>query len=266
VGDRRRLRLTLEYDGRDFCGWQLQPDGRSVQGVIESALAELGGEPVKVVGAGRTDAGVHAVAQVAHCDYGKGPEGAELVRALNHLLPPDVSVREVRLVAADFHARHDALAKGYTYRVLNRFAPSPLRARQTWHIRSRLAVRRMRGAAEVLVGHHDFSAFRGAHGGGPDGARTELDLDRLEVRRRGDEVRVEAAGRSFLRHMVRNLAGTLVAVGLGRLSVASVEQILASRERAQAAPTAPAQGLVLEWIRYPEPVAPEPESPALPGA
>ena len=247
----RRILLTLEYDGSGFQGWQLQPGERSVQGEIEAALLKVTQETVRVIGAGRTDAGVHARGQGAHFDTASRLGPAALRKALNAVLPEDLAVVAAREVPPGFHARHDAIAKCYVYRVLNRAAPSPERRRTTWHIRSRLDLDAIRQAAACLVGDHDFAAFRGAHGGAPEGERTQRTLDRLEVSRAGDELRLRAEGRSFLRYMVRNLAGTLVDVGLRRRTPAEVADILASRDRARAGPTAPAQGLCLEAVRYP---------------
>lgn len=247
----RRIRLTLEYDGGGFQGWQLQPGVRTVQGALEEAFAELLQAQVRVIGAGRTDAGVHARGQVAHADLPGGLGALELRRALNALLPDDLAVLEAREVAPDFHARHDAVSKRYLYRVLNRAVASPGRRHVSWHIRSRLDLEAMREAAARLEGDRDFAAFRGARGGAPEGESTRRSLERLAVERRDDEVRIEAIGRSFLRHMVRNLAGTLVDVGLGRSTPDEVAAILASGERARAARTAPARGLCLEAVSYP---------------
>ena len=255
----RRIRLTLEYDGGGFQGWQLQPSERTVQGVLEAALHEVAKAEVRVIAAGRTDAGVHARGQVAHVDVPSELGPLELRRALNAVLPADLAVLELRDAAPDFHARHDARSKTYRYRILNRAVPSPERRAFSWHIRSRLDLDPLRKAAEILCGDHDFAAFRGAHGGAPEGESTERSLDRLEVERQGDEVRIEAEGRSFLRYMVRNIAGTLVDVGLGRSSPEDVAAILASRDRARAAPTAPPQGLCLVRVSYPaEAGIPEP--------
>lgn len=246
----RRLRLTLEYDGSGFQGWQLQPDQRTVQGALEEALQQVVRAEVRAIGAGRTDAGVHARGQVAHADVPGALAPLALRRALNAALPADLAVIELREAAPDFHARRDARSKRYVYRILNRAVPSPERRGVTWHIRSRLDLDAMRAAGEILCGEHDFAAFRGAHGGAPERESTLRRLDRLEVAREGDEVCIAAAGRSFLRHMVRNLAGTLVDVGLGRSTPEDVAAILASRERARAGPTGPPQALCLERVCY----------------
>ena len=245
-----RLRLLLEYDGTDFQGWQLQPDVRSVQGELERALLEVTGEGIRVHGSGRTDAGVHARGQVAHIDCGASFAPDELERALNATLARDVAVREVEEVAADFDARRDVISKHYVYRILHGLTPSPLRQRYVWGIRGPLDLAAMCAAADLLKGTHDFSAFRGAHGGAPPDADPRRTLDLLEVREERNEVRIHARARSFLRYMVRNLVGTLVDIGLGRERAERVPAILASRDRARAGPTAPPQGLRLEQVCY----------------
>jgi len=247
----RRFRLALEYDGTDFAGWQIQPSARSVQGVVEEALREITGESRRVTPAGRTDAGVHALAQVAHFDSETRLEPPALGRALNAVLPRDVAVLDVRVAPNDFHARHHASGKLYLYRILNRPEPSPVRARFSWHMRFPLDVAAMAEAAASVVGTHDFSAFRGAPGGVDEDMSPRRTLHRLEVAAHEDEVRIEADGRSFLRHMVRNLASTLVEVGQGRRPASDMAKVLESRERANAAPTAPAQGLCLVRVSYP---------------
>jgi tRNA pseudouridine38-40 synthase len=246
-----RLRITLEYDGSDFSGFQLQPNGRSVQGVVEAAIAEITREERRVYPAGRTDAGVHARGQVAHFDSGTRLTPGDLQRALNAVLPRDVAVVALAEAAPDFDARRDAVAKLYAYRILNRPEPSPLRARVTLHLRAPLEVAAMAEAAKPLVGTHDFSAFRGAPGGAPEDENPRRSLSRVEVEARGDEVTLLAEGRSFLRHMVRNVAGTLIEVGQGRRAAAEVAEILASRDRARAGATAAAHGLCLERVTYP---------------
>ena len=248
----RRFRFALEYDGTEFSGWQIQPSGRSVQGALEEALREITGESRRVTPAGRTDAGVHAIGQVAHFDSETRLGPPALGRALNAVLPRDVAVLEIGVAPSDFHARHDASAKLYAYRILNHEAPSPVRARFTWHMRIPLDVAAMAEAAASVVGTHDFSAFRGAPGGVDEDMSPRRTLYRLDVAAHADEVRIEADGRSFLRHMVRNLASTLVEVGQGRRPVSDMAKVLESRERANAAPTAPAQGLCLVQVRYPE--------------
>jgi len=245
-----RFRLTLEYDGTDFAGFQLQPNARSVQGELERAIAEVTRETRRVVPAGRTDEGVHARGQVAHfdCDTRLSPD--ELQRALNALLPRDVSVLALAAAAPGFDARRDALCKRYAYRILNRPEPSPLRARTHLHLRAALDLAAMRVGARALLGKHDFSAFRGAPGGVPEDENPIRSLERLELDTRGDELALEASGRSFLRYMVRNIAGTLIEVGQGKRAAREIAELLASRDRGRAGPTAPPHGLCLEEILY----------------
>ena len=248
----RRLRVTLEYDGADFAGWQWQPEARSVQGVVEETLRRVTAEALRLVAAGRTDAGVHARGQVAHFDSGSRLSAAELARALNAELPEDVSILDLCEVPPQFHARRDAICKRYVYRILARSSPSPERRRVVWHLRQKLRIGPMVEAAKALEGPHDFTVFRGARGGPPPDEDTRRTLDRLELARRGDEIHLIAEARSFLRYMVRNLAGTLVEVGAGRLRAGAMADLLASRDRARAGPTAPPHGLCLAWVAYPE--------------
>ncbi len=246
----RRFRLTLEYDGSDFEGWQVQARGRTVQGVVEAGLAEVLRESVRIYAAGRTDAGVHARGQVAHFDAATRLQPLELRKALNAVLPGDVAARALREAAPDFDARRDAISKRYVYRILQHPVPSPLRRGYCWHIRGPLDLVAMREASDVLKGTHDFAAFRGAPGGALADEDTRRTLDVLQVDRRAEEVEIVAEARSFLRYMVRNLVGTLVDVAQGRLSPSRLAEVLASRQRGRAGPTAPAHGLCLEEIRY----------------
>ena len=247
----RRFRLALEYDGTDFSGWQIQPAQRSVQGVVEEALREITAESCRLIPAGRTDAGVHARAQVAHFDCETQLEPPALGRALNAVLPRDIAVTAIGVADADFHARFAATGKVYAYRILNRSSPSPVRARFSWHLRGPLDVVAMAEAARSVVGTHDFSAFRSARGAAPEDESPRRSLYRLDVVRcADDEVRIEAFGRSFLRHMVRNLTGTLVEIGYGKHPVSAMAAILASGDRSKAADAAPAHGLCLERVLY----------------
>lgn len=246
----QRFALVLEYDGARFQGWQRQPSAPTVQATLEDVLATLDGAPVRIRGASRTDSGVHARGQVAHCDLARWSAPLELRKALNALVGEGVAVLQVWPVAAKFDARRDAVRKLYRYRILNRAAASPLRRERCWHVRHRLDLAAMREAAAALLGEHDFAAFRGAPGGAPV-ERTVRTLERLDVAVAGDEVELWVSSRSFLRYMVRNLAGTLVEVGLGRRPAADVPGILASCDRARAGRTAPAAGLCLESIEYP---------------
>ncbi|WP_029010961.1 tRNA pseudouridine(38-40) synthase TruA [Azospirillum halopraeferens] len=237
----QRWKLTVEYDGRPFSGWQRQDNGPSVQQALEDALERLTGSAVRVHGSGRTDAGVHALGQVAHADVDK-PFTADKIRdALNfHLRPWPVAVLLAEPVGEDFHARLTATGRSYLYRILDRRAPPTLDAGRVWHVRRRLDTGAMHEAAQVLVGRHDFTSFRAALCQAKSPVKT---LDRLEVTRAGDEVHVGAAARSFLHHQVRNLVGTLELVGAGKWTAADVRRALEARDRAKAGPTAPPDGL-----------------------
>jgi tRNA pseudouridine38-40 synthase len=243
----RTLKLTLQYDGTDYAGWQRQPNGVSVQELVERALEPIEGHPVTVVGAGRTDAGVHALAQVASVDIESGIETAAIGRALNATLPADVRVTAAEEAPAGFNARFSATGKAYEYRIWTGPFVPPFERRYVWHVPQPLDIDRMREAAASLVGTHDFSAFRAA---GSDVATSERTIHDLRIAADGARVTISVSGNGFLRHMVRSIAGTLVEVGLGRRPAPSVSAALASRERAQAGPTAPARGLFLVRVEY----------------
>ncbi len=246
------FRLTLEYDGTDFAGWQRQAAGqRTVQGTLEAGLASLVGGPVTLVGAGRTDAGVHAEGQVAGVRLDIRLEPAELLRALNVRLPRDLAVIGVEVVSDGFHARRDARAKHYRYRVWNGPVRSPLRARRSHHVPRPLDLGAMAEASGALLGTHDFASFQAAGSSVETSVRT---LDRLEPRgESGAGLCFEVEGQGFLRHMVRNLVGTLLEVGLGRRAPSWPAEVLAARDRQRAAATAPARGLTLMRVRYGRP-------------
>jgi tRNA pseudouridine38-40 synthase len=244
-----RYRLTLEYDGSGLCGWQRQANGPSVQQALETAITKFCGERVGVVGGGRTDAGVHALAQTAHLDLRRETAAEVLRSALNHHLRPlAISVLAAEAVAAEFDARLSAVERVYRYRILNRRAPPALDRGRVWHVAPPLAVKAMQEGARHLLGRHDFSTFRDSLCQAKSPVKT---LDRLAVSRFGDEIRIEARARSFLHRQVRNMAGTLQLVGLGRWPPAAVAAALAARDRRAGGPTAPAEGLYLVEIRYP---------------
>jgi len=246
----RTLKLTLAYDGTDCVGWQRQAEGVSIQGSLEDALAAFEGAPVTVHGAGRTDAGVHALGQVASVALTASHSTETLQRALNAVLPAAVRVLEVVEEAADFHARFTAVSKVYEYRIVNAPFISPFLYRYAWHVPMPLSLAAMAEAASILTGTHDFAAFQGT--GSPVGTTTRtihrIDWEPGEGPARPLVVRFE--GNGFLRHMVRNIVGTLVDVGVGRRAPAGISTILASRDRARAGPTAPAAGLFLVAVLY----------------
>jgi tRNA pseudouridine38-40 synthase len=243
-----RYKLILEYDGGPFRGWQRQSEGASVQDALETAVRGFCGEAAQVVAAGRTDAGVHAMGQVAHLDLARAVAPETLRNALNHhLRPHPVVVLEAALAADGFHARFSAKTRHYLYRIVNRRAPLTIEAHRAWHVPTPLDTEVMHEAAQHLVGRHDFTSFRGALCQAKSPIKT---LDRLTVRRDGDRVEITARARSFLHHQVRNMVGTLKLVGEGRKPVESIEAVLAARERAAAGPTAPACGLYLVRVDY----------------
>jgi tRNA pseudouridine38-40 synthase len=243
-----RYRLTLEYDGTPFVGWQRQDNGPSVQGALEAAIEKLSGERVTVTGAGRTDAGVHALGQVAHFDLGKTFEPGKVRDALNyHLRPDPVSVLDAAEVDDEFHARFSATARHYLFRILNRRSPPALDAGKVWHVPPRLEAEAMHAAAQFLVGQHDFTTFRAAECQAQSPVKT---LDRLDVSQRGEEIHIEASARSFLHHQIRSFAGTLKLVGEGKWHPREVKKALEARDRAACGPVAPPEGLYLVKVDY----------------
>jgi len=239
--------LGLEYDGSGFCGWQTQPQGCAVQNALERSLAEVAGEPVATVSAGRTDAGVHALAQVVHFDTGAERPDSAWVRGVNSLLPAACAVNWSRQVPGDFHARYSAFARSYSYILLNHpVRPAVDRARVGWfHLL--LDLEKMQLAARLLIGEHDFSAFRSSECQARTPVRT---LTRLDVARRGDYIVFDLCANAFLHHMVRNIVGCLVYVGKGKYPPEWLGEVLAGRDRKRAAPTFGAAGLYLSRVIY----------------
>jgi tRNA pseudouridine38-40 synthase len=245
-----RYRLTIEYDGTGLVGWQRQAAGVSVQGALEAAFAAFCGEKVTVHGAGRTDAGVHALAQIAHVDLNRATPPETIRAAVNyHVRPHAISVVSVEAAPDNFHARISARGRVYCYRILNRRAPPALERGRVWHIAPPLDLAAMRAGAAHLIGHHDFSTFRDSLCQAKSPVKT---LDTLAVSRAGEEIHVEARARSFLHHQVRNMVGTLKLVGLGQWAPDDVTRALAARDRRAGGPTAPADGLYLVAVRYDE--------------
>lgn len=243
-----RYRLTLEYDGAPFFGWQRQADGPSVQGALEDAIEKLSGERVTVTGAGRTDTGVHALGQVAHFDLEKEFSGDKVRDALNyHLRPAPVAVLEAAIADSEFHARFSATARHYLYRILTRRSPPVLERGKVWHVVHDLDAEAMDTAAQMLIGHHDFTTFRAAECQSKSPVKT---LDRLSVRRAADEIHIEASARSFLHHQIRSFAGTLKLVGEGKWQPRDVKAALEARDRARCGPVAPPDGLYLMRVDY----------------
>lgn len=243
-----RYKLTIEYDGTGLVGWQRQANGLSVQEALETAIAKFCGEKITVHGAGRTDAGVHALSQTAHLDLAQSVAPQVLRSAVNHhLRPAAISVLAAEAVAEDFDARISAIGRVYLYRILNRRAPPALERGRVWQVAPPLDVEAMSEGARHLIGHHDFSTFRDSLCQAKSALKT---LEALELCRAGDEIHIEARARSFLHHQVRNMAGTLKLVGLGRWQPDDVAEALAARDRRAGGPTAPPEGLYLVEVHY----------------
>jgi tRNA pseudouridine38-40 synthase len=243
-----RYRLTIEYDGAPFVGWQRQDNGPSVQGALEDAIFGLSSEQVTVTGAGRTDAGVHAYGQVAHFDLEKEFAAEKVRDALNHYLrPAPIAVIEAAVAASDFHARFSAQARHYLYRIVCRRAPLALERGHAWHVVHDLDAEAMHGAARALVGQHDFTTFRAAECQAKSPVKT---LDRLDVRRAADEIHIEASARSFLHHQVRSMVGSLKLVGEGKWRPKQIAEALAARDRSACGTVAPPDGLYLVRVDY----------------
>ncbi|MDD2324805.1 MAG: tRNA pseudouridine(38-40) synthase TruA [Alphaproteobacteria bacterium] len=243
-----RWKLVIEYDGSGFCGWQRQASVPSVQQTIEDAIFAFSGERVTLHVAGRTDAGVHALAQVAHFDLEKQVEPHTVYGAINyHVRPAKVSLLSAQVVPTDFHARFDAKARSYRYLIANRSAPLALSAGKAWHVPRPLEIEPMQKAASLLLGKHDFSTFRASHCQANSPWRT---LDVLDIAREGEVIVFFTKARSFLYHQVRNMVGTLTMVGAGQWSVEDFEAAFKAADRTRGGPTAPSEGLYFQDVFY----------------
>lgn len=243
----RRIRLIIEYDGTDYYGWQYQPNARTIQGIVEEQTGRIVNEKVTVIASGRTDAGVHALNQVAFFKTESSVSCEALQRGLNALLPHDIVVKEVSEAGDDFHPRYSATGKIYTYQILNRPYPSALLNRFSWFIRAPLNIGLMNEAATHLIGEHDFSSFRASSCGAPHPVKT---VRAAWFRKEGDLLVFEIEASGFLHHMVRNIVGTLVDVGTERMTTGYFKELLHSRDRRLAGITAPPQGLFLKEVKY----------------
>ncbi len=249
------FKLIIEYDGTCYCGWQRQPNGRTVQQEIETALRRMTGAPVTLIGSGRTDAGVHALGQVANfvCDTSIGAQAFQ--KGLNSMLPDDIVIRACERVPPGFHARFDAQSKTYRYTIRNGPLPAAIGRQYEWWIRTPLDVPAMTAAAAHFIGKKDFKAFEGA---GSPRAHTIRHVIQAAVNAMADDrIVIEIAAEGFLRHMVRNITGTLVAVGKGMHAADQIPALLAARDRGQIPATAPAQGLCLMRVVYPQQQRPD---------
>ena len=244
----RNIKLLIEYDGTNYQGWQVQPKGPTIQGVLEEKLGLLTGEPVQLFGSGRTDSGVHALGQVAHFKTQSRMDIYTIQRALNSLLPHDIVIQKVEDVDEGFHARKHSKSKVYEYRILNRNLRSAFHRGYVWYIPQKLNLVEMKKATQGLIGEHDFSSFRSV--GTP--TRTAVRrVIRAEVKRGRDGIiRFEIEANGFLKQMVRAIIGTLVEIGKGRMKAADLRKIMNSKDRKKAGPTAPAHGLFLKEVKY----------------
>ena len=241
-----RYKVTLEYDGTDLIGWQENRQGPSVQSILSDAIFAFCGVRPDIVGAGRTDAGVHALAMVAHFDLSGGADANTVMRALNfYLLNKPVSVLDCDVVADDFNARFDCVARHYKYIVLNRSAQPVLNKNRVWWLPRKLNMRAMKRAATKLIGKHDFTSFRASECQAKSPIKT---LDKCTITKRGDEIIFEFSARSFLHHQVRNMVGTLVEIGIGKPY--DIDKVFAAKDRGAAGPTAPAAGLYFVSADY----------------
>lgn len=243
-----RYKLIIEYDGTPFYGWQKQDGLLTVQGVLEAAFSQYADTPIEVWCAGRTDAGVHALGQVAHVDLPHARDVAQIVRGINNLsLPHPVSILNAEEVGEDFHARFSAQARHYHYKICNRPGRTALDELRAWHLRKPLDIAAMQAAASHLIGHHDFSSFRSNE---CQSKSPEKTLDVLTIAREGDWVDIHVSARSFLHHQVRIMVGTLVLVGQGKWNADDVKSALAAKDRTAGGTTAPAYGLYLTKVDY----------------
>ncbi len=253
----QRWKLTIEYNGAGFAGWQRQSHALSVQQVLEEAIQRFSGEETRLHVAGRTDAGVHALGQVAHMDLERATSAREIMGALNyHIRPHAVSVLAVEPVSENFHARFDAKARSYRYVLLNRTAPPALEAGRVWHFPRQLALAPMQEGARLLLGHHDFSTFRAQGCQAKSPLKT---LDRLDVRQQGSYFIFETKARSFLYHQVRNMVGTLTLLGTEAWTPQDLRQAFEAADRTKGGPTAPSDGLYFCAVDYDD--APSPAQP-----
>ena len=246
----KRIKLTVAYDGTDYCGWQIQKNGITVEEVVNRALSRLTGEEITVVGASRTDAGVHARGNVAVFDTDTRIPAERIAYAVNALLPEDVVVVRSEEVPAGWHPRKCVSVKTYEYRTLNKEFPDPVRRRDTYFVSFSLDIERMRRAAEYLKGEHDFKSFCSAQTAVETTVRTIYDLD---IKKEGEIITIRVRGNGFLYNMVRIIAGTLAGVGRGYFEPEDMERVLEAKDRTKAGVTAPPQGLILVGIEYEKP-------------
>lgn len=248
-----RFRMVVEYDGAPYVGWQRQDNGHSVQGAIEKAIFSMTGERLSLKAAGRTDSGVHAFGQVCHADLTKRWKAATLMNAVNAHLAMDeerIAILEAEEMPDTFDARFSATKRHYLYRIINRLAPIAIEAERAWHVKKPLDHERMHDAAQMLVGHHDFTTFRSSHCQAKNPNRT---IERLDVTRNGELIEIRASAQSFLHNQIRSFAGTLKLAGEGKWSPEDVRDALEARDRTRCGPVAPPHGLFFMKVEYGDP-------------
>ncbi len=241
------IKLTVEYDGTRYHGWQIQASGETIQAVLERAVSTFVGKSTRITGSGRTDAGVHALGQVVNFLSDRDVDPHKMRRGLNALTPEDITIKEVEVVPDSFDARRDGRSRIYEYRIFNRSTPSPFYLNRAWHVHEPLDLQAMRAAVQCLEGEHDFSSFRAA---GCDALHPVRKVYRTVIEERSELLVYTIEATAFLRHMVRNIVGTLVEVGRGGRSAQSFAELLESRDRTKAGPTAPPHGLYLVEVKY----------------
>jgi tRNA pseudouridine38-40 synthase len=244
----RNIKLLIEYDGTHYQGWQVQPKGPTIQGVLEEKLGLLTGEAIQLFGSGRTDSGVHALGQVAHFKTKSSMDIRSMQRALNSLLPPDMVIQKIEEVDEGFHARRHSKSKVYEYRILNRNLRSAFQRGFVWHIPQKIKFKEMEKATRWLIGEHDFSSFRST--GSPTQTTVRRVIRADWKKGRNGLIRFEIEANGFLKQMVRSIVGTLVEVGKGKIKGDDFQEILHSKDRKKAGPTAPARGLFLKEVKY----------------
>lgn len=245
-----RYKLTVEYCGDNYCGFQKQKNipQKSVEEVLEESIFKLSQEKTKIVACGRTDAGVHAIGQVVHFDLEKNFPTHQVVSGLNNYLRhEDVAIISCEIKDENFHARFDAKMRSYVYVIINRNAPLTLKRNRAWHVKKKLDIEEMKKSAQFLIGKHDFSSFRDAECQGKSPVKT---IFKIDICQNGDEILIEIAAKSFLHHMVRNIVGTLVLVGSGKILAQEMKNILEARDRTKSGPNAPAAGLYFLGVKY----------------
>tara|TARA_B100000686_G_scaffold286989_1_gene312145 strand:- start:257 stop:994 length:738 start_codon:yes stop_codon:yes gene_type:complete len=244
----QRYKIKIEYEGTPFVGWQFQKNGESIQEVLQKAIFNVSNEKVIVTGAGRTDSGVHALAQVAHFDLKKKIERKKLLLAINQNIGrKPVTILRIHKVNKKFHARHDAKKRIYRYLIINRQSPLTLQKNKAWHIRKKLSVKSMKSGAKKLLGTHDFSTFRAASCGAKSAIRT---MEKILIKKKNDKITLQFTSRSFLQQQVRSMVGCIKYLGEGKWSIDAFQKAFKSKKRSQCAPPAPACGLYLKNIFY----------------